>query len=494
MSSCQAVPVSDLCWRMLGLTNYFVMCCGFEGEETPSGTRLFNSLQKLQKVSKTWWMVTESRVSTSAGDGASGISSWKYHYFGVQCRSAANLRSSTLRSRSLKRAGSDKIMNRLSSAQAYNMSHLQDDLSGLTPACQLCVLLSPIAPSAAERALGERWIPPIITFPDYLHLLIRPSGYYIQNVVDDDFRMSSDTPVFPPIDHQAIRYVMRVIVEQMKLISISRPSYILGLMKGVNVVGIEDVMIPGESSQMFRIIEFLLSRVGFEGDDQESLEGALKIARKLSGLVEDWAALTGCTQEYAEYRGRKFERHLAECCVPQSIASPSPMPVRFALLSEAPPIYPVTQCRDSFEVFYVNLLTWDGLQAYAVRPDIIQYSENVLCPLRDVAVEFHGRFEFRLPNPLTHLGFGVGSRCTCTSRGSDIDLLRYPSVSHSDAFDILLDIYELLDFTIDALEKFASVIHIAQRAREDSDTRILGWKSLDTLAEEFEAWNALPND
>ncbi|KAJ6595929.1 hypothetical protein B0H10DRAFT_1960362 [Mycena sp. CBHHK59/15] len=60
-SSCHAVPVSDLCWRMLGLTNYFVMCCGFEGEETPSGTRLFNSLQKLRKVSKTWWMVTESR-------------------------------------------------------------------------------------------------------------------------------------------------------------------------------------------------------------------------------------------------------------------------------------------------------------------------------------------------------------------------------------------------------------------------------------------------
>ncbi|KAJ6521336.1 hypothetical protein B0H10DRAFT_1975132 [Mycena sp. CBHHK59/15] len=56
-SSCQAIPVSDLCWQMLGLTNYFVMCCGFEGEETPSGTRLFNSLQKLRKVSKMWWMV-----------------------------------------------------------------------------------------------------------------------------------------------------------------------------------------------------------------------------------------------------------------------------------------------------------------------------------------------------------------------------------------------------------------------------------------------------
>ncbi|KAJ6624484.1 hypothetical protein B0H10DRAFT_1943093 [Mycena sp. CBHHK59/15] len=485
-SSCHAVPVSDLCWRMLGLTNYFVMCCGFEGEETPSGMRLFNSLQKLRKVSKTWWMVTESRgefweFSVTGELIAQSVD------FGCQ---SAKLRS---RSRSLKRAGSDKVMNRVSSAQAYDMSHLQDDLSGLTPACQLRVLLSPIAPSAAERALGEKWIPPI-AFPDYLHLLIRPSVYYIQNVVDDDFRMSSDTPVFPPMDHQAIRYAMRVIVEQM----------------GVNVVGIEDVMIPGESSQMFRIIEFLLSRVGFEGDDQASLEGALKIARKLSGLAEDWAALTGCAQEYAEYRGGKFERRLAECCVPRSIASPSPMPVRFALLSEAPPIYPVTQCRDSFEVFYVDLLTWDGLQAYAARPDIVQYSENVLCPLRDVAVEVRGRFEFRLPNPsdapwlrsrlaaYLHFASFIAEAISICSVILAV-AIPTPSISCLIYMNRLILRYgfegdEDADSKIDALEKFASVIHIAQGAREDSDTRILGWKCLDTLEEEFEAWNAFPNN
>ncbi|KAJ6610387.1 hypothetical protein B0H10DRAFT_1953880 [Mycena sp. CBHHK59/15] len=447
-SLCHAVPVSDLCWQMLGLSNYFVMCCGFEGEETPSGTRLFNSLQKLRKVSKTWWM-------------------------------------------------------------AYDMSHLQDNLSGLTPACQLRVLLSPIAPSAAERALGEKWIPPI-AFPDYLHLLIRPSVYYIQNVVDDDFRMSSDTPVFPPMDHQAIRYAMRVIVEQMKLISISRPSYILSLMKGVNIVGIKDVMIAGESSQMFRIIEFLLSRVGFEGDDQASLEGALNIARKLSGLAEDWAALTGCAQEYAEYRGGKFERCLAECCVPRSITRPSPMPVRFALLSEAPPIYPITQCRDSFEVFYVDLLTWDGLQAYAARPDIVQYSENVLCPLCDVAVEVCGRFEFGLPNPsdapwlrsrlaaYLHFASFIAEAISICSVSLAV-AIPTPSISCLIYMNCLILRYgfegdEDADSKIDALEKFASVIHIAQRAREDSDTRILGWKCLDTLAEEFEAWNTFPND
>ncbi|KAJ6607249.1 hypothetical protein B0H10DRAFT_2228000 [Mycena sp. CBHHK59/15] len=258
------------------------------------------------------------------------------------------------------------------------MSHLQDDLSGLTPACQLHVLLSPIAPPTAERALGEKWIPPI-AFPDYLHLLIRLSVYYIQNIVDDDFHMSSDTPVFPLIDHQVIPYAMRVIVEQMKLISISHPSYILGLMKGVNIVGIEDIMIPGESSQMFRIIEFLLSRVGFEGDDQASLE------------------------------------------------------------------------------------------AYAARRDIIQYSENVLCPLRDVAVKLTVYLHFA--------SFIAEAISICSV------ILAYGFEGDEDA-----------DSKIDALEKFASVIHIAQRAREDSDTRILGWKSLDTLAEEFEAWNALPND
>ncbi|KAJ6627304.1 hypothetical protein B0H10DRAFT_1941428 [Mycena sp. CBHHK59/15] len=417
MSSCHAVPVSDLCWRMLGLTNYFVMCCGFEGEETPSGTRLFNSLQKLRKVSKTWWMVTESRGEF-----------WEF--------------------------------------SAYDMSHLQDDLSGLTPACQLRVLLSPIAPSAGERALGEKWIPPI-AFPDYLHLLIQLSIYYIQNVVDDDFHMSSDTP---------------------KLISISRPSYILSLMKGVNVVGIEDVMIPGESSQMFRIIEFLLSHVEFEGDDQASLEGAKKIARKLSGLAEDWAALTGCAQEYAEYRGGKFERRLAECSSD----------------------LPVTQCRDSFEVFYVDLRTWDGLQAYTARLDIVQYSENVLCPLRDVAVEVRGRFEFRLPNPsdapwlrsrlavYLHFASFIAEAISICSIILAV-AIPTPSISCLIYMNRLILRYgfegdEDADSKVDALEKFASVIHIAQRAREDSDTRILGWKRLDSLAEEFEAWNALPSD
>ncbi|KAJ6595928.1 hypothetical protein B0H10DRAFT_2232740 [Mycena sp. CBHHK59/15] len=177
-------------------------------------------------------------------------------------------------------------------------------------------------------------------------------------------------------------------------------------------------------------------------------------------------------------------------CVPRSIASPSQMPVHFALLSEAPPIYPVTQFRDSFEVFYVDLLTWDGLQAYAARLDIVQYSENVLCALRDVAVEVRGRFEFRLPNPsdtpwlrsrlaaYLHFASFIAEAISICSV-----ILAYGFEGDEDA-----------DSKIDALEKFVSVIHIAQCAQEDSDTRILGWKCLDTLAEEFEAWNALPND
>ncbi|KAJ6619577.1 hypothetical protein B0H10DRAFT_1946631 [Mycena sp. CBHHK59/15] len=264
-SSCHAVPVSDLCWRMLGLTNYFVMCCGFEGEETPSGTRLFNSLQKLRKVSKTWWMVTESRecrfrlVMALVGS-----------VVGNTISLGSNVGLQPIRE------ALPRVVGVSSELEAYDMSHLQDNLSGLTPACQLRVLLSPIAPSAAECALGEKWIPPI-AFPDYLHLT---------SLMTTSITKRFDT----------------------RCVSLWNKC----LMKGVNVVGIEDVMIPGESSQMFRIIEFLLSRVRFEDDNQASLEGALKIARKLSGLAEDWAALTGCAQEYAEYRGGKFERRLAE--------------------------------------------------------------------------------------------------------------------------------------------------------------------------------------
>ncbi|KAJ6619576.1 hypothetical protein B0H10DRAFT_2216637 [Mycena sp. CBHHK59/15] len=197
-------------------------------------------------------------------------------------------------------------------------------------------------------------------------------------------------------------------------------------------------------------------------------------------------------------------------CVPRSIASPSPMPVRFALLSEAPPIYSVTQCRDSFEVFYVDLLTWDGLQAYAARPDIVQYSENVLCPLHDVAVEVCGQFEFRLPNPsdapwlrsrlaaYLHFASIIAEAISICSVILAV-AIPTPSISCLIYMNHLILRHgfegdEDADSKIDALEKFASVIHIAQRAREDSDTRILGWKCLDTLAEEFEAWNALPND
>ncbi|KAJ7020782.1 hypothetical protein C8F04DRAFT_1196205 [Mycena alexandri] len=118
---------------------------------------------------------------------------------------------------------------------------------------------------------------PCHSMKDLLRYVIRAQIFFVQLAVDPEFRLSVPLPALSVDDRAAVRTALGRVLEQLRVIYALRPHFArLARAYGARIHP-DELLVPGESSNMFRILRILLAEYGFELDE-EGQHGVLQVS------------------------------------------------------------------------------------------------------------------------------------------------------------------------------------------------------------------------
>lgn len=134
------------------------------------------------------------------------------------------------------------------------------------------------------RAAKKTWSPSH-SMGRLLEYAIRPQVFLIQSTVDPEFTLATPFPPMKATLTQEVRAAIRRVLDQLvfppfpawvrlnieaapfqKLLHDSRPHFVALAKVARNAVQVDDILVPGASSNMFRILRVLICEVGYDGD------------------------------------------------------------------------------------------------------------------------------------------------------------------------------------------------------------------------------------
>ncbi|KAJ7702002.1 hypothetical protein B0H16DRAFT_1483293 [Mycena metata] len=241
------------------------------------------------------------------------------------------------------------------------------------------------------REATDTWLPSH-SMADLLRYSIRPQVYFIQSIVDPDFTLSTPFPPMKASLGREVRGAIRRVLDQLKLLHDSRPHFAKLARVAHNKVRLEDIIVPGASSNMFRILRIIMGELGYEGDQgarPQPYDPLFMFIRFEDTALISWASLAH-EREFPDFNvdGSLF------FAPRQSVQ----MALRFALLRDYHCGDPSSfRSRTQFEVFFIDLDTEEDLVRFLRCPEVARFSQQILAPLRDQVMLIRDRFHLAPP-------------------------------------------------------------------------------------------------
>ncbi|KAJ7711584.1 hypothetical protein B0H16DRAFT_1480241 [Mycena metata] len=241
------------------------------------------------------------------------------------------------------------------------------------------------------REATDTWLPSH-SMADLLRYSIRPQVYFIQSIVDPDFTLSTPFPPMKASLGREVRGAIRRVLDQLKLLHDSRPHFAKLARVAHNKVRLEDIIVPGASSNMFRILRIIMGELGYEGDQgarPQPYDPLFAFIR-----FEDTALISRASLAHE----REFPDFNVDGSLFFAPRQSVQMALRFALLRDYHRGDPSSfRSRTQFEVFFIDLDTEEDLVRFLRRPEVARFSQQILAPLRDQVMPIRDRFHLAPP-------------------------------------------------------------------------------------------------
>ncbi|KAJ7713915.1 hypothetical protein B0H16DRAFT_1478305 [Mycena metata] len=264
------------------------------------------------------------------------------------------------------------------------------------------------------RAATKAWYPSH-TMGCLLEYAIRPQVYLIQSTVDPGFTLATPFPPMKATLTQEVRAAIRRVLDQLvfppfptrKLLHDSRPHFVALAKVARNAVQADNTLVPGASSNMFRILRVLICEVGYDGDEDGLLQTDDPIpAFQLFEItaLESRSSLAH-NKEFPDYNfngSSYFASYYYKLSLAASFNTPAAPFKEMALCFALPRDYhrgdPMSfRSRTQFKVFFIDLDTEEDLVRFLRQPEVTRFSQQILAPLRDQVMAIGDCFHLAPP-------------------------------------------------------------------------------------------------
>ncbi|KAJ7695294.1 hypothetical protein B0H16DRAFT_1485392 [Mycena metata] len=249
-------PVSDVAMGQLEILDYMAEVYGFVGENTAEGVEMSAGLEHLKRVATCWAALLGTRGEYPEFERSGRMMRRPVNtgllWFDVVLlanRTAPTQDSFALPSWMLEL---ESVIHELSRAMPEERLR-QDTLSVEIP---------------GWRAATTAWHPSH-SMGRLLEYAIRPQVYLIQSTVDPGFTLVTPFPPMKATLTQEARAAIRRVLDQLvfppfptrKLLHDSRPHFVALAKVARNAVQVDDILVPGASSNMFRILRVEMGKM-----------------------------------------------------------------------------------------------------------------------------------------------------------------------------------------------------------------------------------------
>ncbi|KAJ7722541.1 hypothetical protein B0H16DRAFT_1473349 [Mycena metata] len=239
-------PVSDVAMGQLEILDYMAEVYGFVGENTAEGVEMSAGLEHLKRVATCWAALLGTRGEYP-----------EFERSGRMMRRPVN--TGLLWFNVVLLANRTAPMQDSFALPSWMLELESDTLSVEIP---------------GWRAATTAWHPSH-SMGRLLEYAIRPQVYLIQSTVDPGFTLATPFPPMKATLTQEVRAAIRCVLDQLvfppfptrKLLYDSRPHFVALAKVARNAVQVDNILVPGASSNMFRILRVLICEVGYDGDE-----------------------------------------------------------------------------------------------------------------------------------------------------------------------------------------------------------------------------------
>ncbi|KAJ7017472.1 hypothetical protein C8F04DRAFT_1279388 [Mycena alexandri] len=416
-------PVSDRTMGQLEILEYMVEVYGFNGENSTEGRQMLAALEHLKRVATCWAGLLGTRGEYP-----------EFEHSGRMMRRPAFV---DMQACTPVFAVEFFDPGLIVHALLANLPHKARTSVDNIPSSNLFFM----ATSVGERFAAPRWLSdvdddeliipsmdrtdgffePRYSMKDLLRFFIRGQIFFVQSTVDPLFHLCSPFRHLAAGDMIEVREALRRIIDQLTAIHDSRPSFAHMLVAQGTRIHTDELLVPGESCNMFRILRVLLEEYGFRGDEGVNGEPARSAASASSTGSKPPPNFYGPALPSSRNSQNIITTAPARSCLPSTLmvsrtsahvvldfSFPSFLPnqrvivtamaLAFALLRNyRRNELPTRHSRTQFEVFFIDFDTDEELVRYLRRPEVSKFSLETLAPLRDQVMLIRDRFHGSAP-------------------------------------------------------------------------------------------------
>ncbi|KAJ7026011.1 hypothetical protein C8F04DRAFT_1190928 [Mycena alexandri] len=415
-------PVSDRTMGQLEILEYMVEVYGFNGENSTEGRQMLAALEHLKRVATCWAGLLGTRGEYPEFEHSGRMMRRPVFDPGLIVHALLANLSHKARTSVDNIPSSNLFFMATSVGERFAaprwLSDVDDEFLAYedqSPGQRLRESCSELIIPSMDRTDG--FFEPRYSMKDLLRFFIRGQIFFVQSTVDPLFHLCSPFRHLAAGDMIDVREALRRIIDQLTAIHDSRPSFAHMLVAQGTRIHTDELLVPGESCNMFRILRVLLEEYGFRGDEGVNGEPARSAAKRILDRFETTAkflrASTAQLAEFPEYNHDGSSTFmpavnldgftdvgalLFPSFLPNQRVIVTAMALRFALLRNyRRNELPTRHSRTQFEVFFIDFDTDEELVRYLRRPEVSKFSLETLAPLRDQVMLIRDRFHGSAP-------------------------------------------------------------------------------------------------
>ncbi|KAJ7015986.1 hypothetical protein C8F04DRAFT_1203974 [Mycena alexandri] len=312
-------PVSDRTMGQLEILEYMVEVYGFDGENSTEGRQMLAALEHLKRVATCWAGLLGTRGEYPEFEHSGRMMRrpdmqactpvFAVEFFDPGLIVHALLANLPHKARtSVDNIPSSNLFFMATSvgerfAAPRWLSDVDDEFLAYedqSPGQRLRESCSELIIPSMDRTDG--FFEPRYSMKDLLRFFIRGQIFFVQSTVDPLFHLCSPFRHLAAGDMIEVREALRRIIDQLTAIHDSRPSFAHMLVAQGTRIHTDELLVPGESCNMFRILRVLLEEYGFRGDEGVNGEPARSAAKRILDRFETTAKfLRASTAQLAEF-------------------------------------------------------------------------------------------------------------------------------------------------------------------------------------------------
>ncbi|KAJ7016739.1 hypothetical protein C8F04DRAFT_1201573 [Mycena alexandri] len=370
-------PVSDRTMGQLEILEYMVEVYGFDGENSTEGRQMLAALEHLKRVATCW----------------AGLLGTRGEYPEFE-HSGRMMRRPDMQACTPVFAVEFFDPGLIVHALLANLPHKARTSVDNIPSSNLFFM----ATSVGERFAAPRWLSDVDD--EFLAYEDQSPGQRLRESCSELIIPSMDRTdgFFEP------RYSMKDCFGSLSVAKYSLFNPRLRFTTRGTRIHTDELLVPGESCNMFRILRVLLEEYGFRGDEGVNGEPARSAAKRILDRFETTAkflrASTAQLAEFPEYNHDGSSTFMPAVNLDgfTDRVIVTAMALRFALLRNyRRNELPTRHSRTQFEVFFIDFDTDEELVRYLRRPEVSKFSLETLAPLRDQVMLIRDRFHGSAP-------------------------------------------------------------------------------------------------